>query len=66
MIRLRLSAQSDLSTDDEHLSVLGKGDRRRTVLLDDPQLVATLRRFLERTGYRHGLVAACVPQPECG
>ena len=44
----------DLTTDDEHLSVLGKGDRRRTVLLDDPQLVATLRRFLARTGYRHG------------
>ena len=44
----------DMTTDDEHLSVLGKGDRRRTLLLDDPQLVATLRRFLARTGYRHG------------
>jgi integrase/recombinase XerD len=44
----------DLSTDDEHLSVLGKGERRRTVLLDDPQLVTMLRRYLKHTGYRHG------------
>ena len=44
----------DLTPDDEHLSVLGKGDRRRTVLLDDPQLVAMLRRYLKTTGYRHG------------
>ncbi|MCA1678044.1 MAG: tyrosine-type recombinase/integrase [Actinobacteria bacterium] len=44
----------DLTTDDEHLSVLGKGERRRTVLLDDPQLVSSLRRFLAHTGYRHG------------
>jgi site-specific recombinase XerD len=44
----------DLSPDDEHLSVLGKGERRRTVLLDDPQLVAMLRRYLKATGYRYG------------
>jgi integrase/recombinase XerD len=44
----------DLTADDEHLSVLGKGERRRTVLLDDPQLVAMLRRYLKATGYRHG------------
>jgi len=44
----------DLTPDDEHLSVLGKGDRRRTVLLDDPQLVAMLRRYLRGTGYLHG------------
>ena len=43
-----------LTPDDEHLSVLGKGERRRTVLLDDPQLVAMLRRYLKATGYRHG------------
>ena len=44
----------DLTADDEHLSVLSKGERRRTVLLDDPQLVALLRRYLKATGYRHG------------
>ncbi len=44
----------DLTPDDERLSVLGKGERRRTVLLDDPQLVAMLRRYLKATGYRHG------------
>ena len=44
----------DLRTDDEHLSVVGKGERRRTVLLDDPRLVTMLRRYLKHTGYRHG------------
>ncbi|MCA1679485.1 MAG: tyrosine-type recombinase/integrase [Actinobacteria bacterium] len=44
----------DLRTDDEHLTVLGKGQRRRTVLLDDPRVVAMLRRYLKHTGYRHG------------
>lgn len=52
---LRLYVEDlDLTADDEHLSVLGKGDRRRTVLLDDPQLVGQLRRYLKHTGYRHG------------
>jgi hypothetical protein len=31
----------DLTQDDEHLTVTGKGERRRTVLLDDPRLVAS-------------------------
>lgn len=44
----------DLSPDDEHLSVLGKGRRRRTVLLDDERLVRLLRGYLDETGYRHG------------
>jgi integrase/recombinase XerD len=44
----------DLTPDDEHLSVLGKGGRRRTVLLDDGRLVKDLRSYLKRTGYRHG------------
>ena len=44
----------DLTQDDEHLTVTGKGERRRTVLLDDPRLVATLHRYLQRMGYRHG------------
>jgi integrase/recombinase XerD len=44
----------DLTADDEHLSVLGKGGQRRTVLLDDARLVGQLRAYLKRTGYRHG------------
>lgn len=44
----------DLTPDDEHLFVLGKGEGRRTVLLDAPQLVAMLRRYLKTTGHRHG------------
>jgi site-specific recombinase XerD len=44
----------DLSRDDEHVTILGKGGRRRTVLLDDPVLVTLLRRYLKVRGYRHG------------
>lgn len=44
----------DLSRDDEHVTVLGKGGRRRTVLLDDSTLVALLRRYLKARGYQHG------------
>jgi len=44
----------DLTSDDERVSVLGKGGRRRTLLLDDPRLVAELRGYLKATGYRHG------------
>ncbi len=44
----------DLTPDDEHISVVGKGKMRRTVLLDDGGLVKDLRAYLTRTGYRHG------------
>ena len=44
----------DLSQDDERLHVLGKGNRRRTVLLDDPALVRQLRKYLKDSGYKHG------------
>lgn len=44
----------DLTLDDEHVRVIGKGGRRRTVLLDDPVLVRELKRYLKTTGYRHG------------
>src|SRR3982750_3644442 len=44
----------DLTADDEHLNVLGKGGQRRTVLLDDARLVGQLRAYLKHTGYRHG------------
>jgi integrase len=44
----------DLTPDDEHLHVLGKRGQRRTLLLDDPQLVRLLRRYLKATSARHG------------
>ncbi|MBV8230565.1 MAG: tyrosine-type recombinase/integrase [Planctomycetaceae bacterium] len=44
----------DLTADDEHLSVLGKGGQQRTVLLDDANLVRQLRAYLKQTKYRHG------------
>lgn len=44
----------DLSLDNEHLTVVGKGGKRRTVLLDDPRLVQQLRAYLKHTGYKHG------------
>ncbi len=44
----------DLSLDNEHLTIVGKGGKRRTVLLDDPRLVQQLRAYLKRMGYKHG------------
>lgn len=44
----------DMTLDDEHLYIRGKGGQRRTVLLDDPRLVARLRRYLKQTGYKYG------------
>jgi integrase/recombinase XerD len=44
----------DLSLDNEHLTIVGKGGKRRTILLDDPRLVQQLRAYLKRMGYRHG------------
>lgn len=44
----------DLTQDDEHIRVLGKGRQRRTVLLDDPRLVRQLRAYLKRTDYKRG------------
>jgi site-specific recombinase XerD len=44
----------DLTPDDEHVRILGKGGRPRTVLLDDASLVRQLRAYLKQTGYRHG------------
>jgi integrase/recombinase XerD len=44
----------DLSLDNEHLTVVGKGGKRRTVLLDDTRLVRQLRAYLKRMGYKHG------------
>ncbi len=44
----------DLTPDDERLTVLGKGGRRRTLLLDDPALVKELRAYLGATGRAGG------------
>ena len=44
----------DLTSDDEHIRVLGKGGRWRTVLLDDRNLVRQLRAYLKQAAYRHG------------
>lgn len=44
----------DLSLDDERITVLGKGDRRRTILLDDHTLVEELRSYIKETGYKNG------------
>jgi integrase/recombinase XerD len=43
----------DLTADDKHLSVLGKGGKRRTLLLDDSRLVGQLRAHLKQMGYHH-------------
>ncbi len=44
----------DLSLDNEHLTIVGKGGKRRTLLLDDPRLVQQIRAYLTRPGYKHG------------
>jgi integrase len=44
----------NLTVGDEHISVTGKAGRHRMVLLDEPRLVAELRRYLKATGYTHG------------
>jgi site-specific recombinase XerD len=44
----------DLTRDDERLHLLGKGQRRRMVLLDDPTLVTLVRTYLKQAGYTHG------------
>lgn len=44
----------DLTPDDERVTVLGKGKRRRTILLDDPALVHLLKRYLRKHRYQHG------------
>src|SRR5258708_21261425 len=43
----------DLSLDNEHLTIVGKGGKRRTILIDDPRLVQQLRAYLKRMGYKH-------------
>lgn len=47
-------ADLDLTLDDEHLTVLGKGQKQRTILLDDTSLVVLLKKYLKKHGYQHG------------
>lgn len=44
----------DMTPDDEHLQIQGKGGKRRTILLDDPHLVKLLCTYLKRMKYQHG------------
>ena len=44
----------DLTPDDEHVTLIGKGKKRRTILLDDTKLVLLLRRYLHDRDYQHG------------
>ncbi|GAB4590264.1 tyrosine-type recombinase/integrase [Nocardia sp. IFM 10818] len=44
----------DLRVDNEHITLHGKGDKTRVVLLDDRGFVALLRLYLQRTGYTNG------------
>jgi integrase/recombinase XerD len=44
----------DLTPGNEHVLIHGKGGRIRILLLDDPQLVNLLRRFLRETGWTTG------------
>lgn len=46
----------DLTRDNERLTVTGKGQQERTVLLDDPRLLKELRAYLKATGYEHGFL----------
>ncbi len=45
-----------LEQDNERLTVLGKGGKRRTLLLDDPKLIKRLKTYLQQMGFRHGLL----------
>lgn len=45
-----------LRKDDEHLTIMGKGGKQRTLLLDDPTLLRELRAYLKRMGLERRLV----------
>src|SRR6266536_3434261 len=55
-----------LTPDDEHVTVHGKGGRSRTILLDDPALVALIRRYLRATRYAHGPLFRAAKNHICG
>ncbi len=43
----------DILFDNKHLTVVGKGGKRRMILLDNPRPVQQFRASLKRTGYKH-------------
>jgi site-specific recombinase XerD len=52
---LRLHIEDvDLTRGDERIALVGKGDRRRTVLLDDSRLVVLLKRLVALLGRSNG------------
>jgi len=55
-----------LERDNERLTVLGKGGKRRTLLLDDPKLVKRMKTYLQQTGIRHGLLFRAVKNGDGG
>ncbi|MBM7846548.1 tyrosine-type recombinase/integrase [Herpetosiphon giganteus] len=55
-----------LERDNERLTVLGKGGKRRTLLLDDPKLVKRMKTYLQQTGFRHGLLFRAVKNGDGG
>jgi len=46
----------DMRKDDEHLTVIGKGGKQRTLLLDDPALLRELRAYIRKEGLERGLL----------
>lgn len=44
----------DFTHDDEQMTITGKGQHRRTILLDDSQLVVLMKRYIQQQGYLHG------------
>lgn len=46
----------DFTQDDEQMTITGKGQYRRTILLDDSQLVVLMKRYIQQQGYQSGPV----------
>lgn len=44
----------DLTQNNEHLYIVGKGGHQRLLLLDDPALLKQMRQYLTKTGYKQG------------
>jgi integrase/recombinase XerD len=44
----------DFTPDDEQMTITGKGQHRRTILLDDPRLVVLMKTYIHQQGYQHG------------
>jgi site-specific recombinase XerD len=44
----------DFTQDDEQMTITGKGQHRRTILLDDPRLVVLMKNYIQQQGYQRG------------